>query len=365
MPFEDLECMAGYTIGIVDDDRSIRELLKTFLEKENYRVVTAGTCDEALTLARQSRFDAFLMDIEIGRDSGIELCRNIRSIEAHQHTPIICITGQDYPQILLNAFNAGADDFIGKPINLVSLLARLKLQLQKTDYALKLERARHMLRRYLSPRVANLAEEYSETGKVPPPEERQVSICFTDIRGFTALSETMDPSQLFASLSGHLRRQVELVYRYGGYVDKFNGDGIMAVFDGNDMVEKCCLCALSIMEDASRSNPGEEKFPIGIGIHTGRVIVGNIGSPEHLDYSVIGATVNLAARLCGYAQPENIIVSGSVRDAIGPNTDLAFVESREVQMRGVSGAVQIFRLDIERARARGVGLAGESSTFVS
>jgi class 3 adenylate cyclase len=343
--------MAAYTIAVVDDDQSIRELLKTFLERENYRVVTAASCDEALSLARENAFDAFLTDIEIGRDSGIELCRRLRTIEAHQRTPILCITGQDYPEILLNAFNAGADDFIGKPINLVSLLARLKLQLQKTDYALKLERAKQMLRRYLSPRVANLAEEYSETGKVPPPEERQVSICFTDIRGFTALSESMDPGQLFAALSGHLRRQVELVYRYGGYVDKFNGDGIMAVFDGNGMVEKCCMCALSIMEDASRSSPGEEKFPIGIGIHTGRVMIGNIGSPEHLEYSVIGATVNLAARLCGYAQPETIIVSNSVREAIGSNTDLAFLESREVNIRGVSGPVQIFRLSLEKAIA--------------
>ena len=191
----------------------------------------------------------------------------------------------------------------------------LKSQLQKTDYYQKLERARQMLRRYLSPRVADIAEEYSETGNIPPPAERQVAICFTDIRGFTALSETLDPGQLFASLSGHLRRQVELVYRHGGYVDKFNGDGIMAVFDGPGMVEKCCRCAVAIMEEASGRNPDEDKLPIGVGIHTGRVMVGNIGSPEHFDYSIIGATVNLAARLCGYAQPETIIVSSAVREA--------------------------------------------------
>ena len=344
--------MTAYTIGIVDDDTSIRELLKTFLEREDYRVVTASSYEEALVLASETPLDAFLMDIEIGNHSGIDLCRSIRSIEAHYRTPIICITGQDYPEILLNAFNAGADDFIGKPINLVSLLARLKLQLQKTDYYLKLERARQMLRRYLSPRVANLAEEYSETGNIPAPEERQVSICFTDIRGFTALSETMDPGQLFAALSGHLRRQVELVYRYGGYVDKFNGDGVMAVFDGHDMVEKCCLCALSIMEDASRSTPGEEKFPLGIGIHTGRAMIGNIGSPKHLEYSIIGPTVNLAARLCGYAQPGTIVVSDAVCKAIGPGTDLVFMDTREVQIRGVSGLVPIFRLGVEKARAQ-------------
>ena len=345
--------MGGYTIGVFDGEGSIRDLLKSFLEEQNYRVITATTCAEALALAREHRFDAFLMDIEIGRDSGIELCRSIRSIKAHRRTPIICITGrQDYPDLLLSAFDAGADDFIGKPINLVSLLARLKSQLQKTDYFQKLERAKQMLRRYLSPRVADIVEEYSETGNIPPPEERHVAICFTDIRGFTALSESLDPSRLFASLSGHLRRQVELVYRHGGYVDKFNGDGIMAVFDGNGMVEKCCRCALSIMEEACGPNPEEDALPIGIGIHTGRVMIGNIGSPEHLDYSIIGATVNLAARLCGYAQPENIIVSGAVREALSSSEDLRFLDPREVHVRGVTGGIQIFKLVVERTRAQ-------------
>jgi class 3 adenylate cyclase len=345
--------MGAYTIGVVGDDVALRELLTTFLEDEHYRVISANTCAEALELAGDFRFDAFLMDIEISGDGGIELCRSIRSMKIYRRTPIICITGQvDYPDVLLSAFDAGADDFIGKPINLVSLLARLKSQLQKTDYYQKLERARQMLRRYLSPRVADIAEEYSETGSVPPPAERQVAICFTDIRGFTALSETLDPGRLFASLSGHLRRQVELVYKHGGYVDKFNGDGIMAVFDGPNMVEKCCRCALGIMDEASGRNPDEDKLPIGIGIHTGRVMIGNIGSPEHFDYSIIGATVNLAARLCGYAQPETIIVSNSVRDSVGTDTGLAFVDPREVQMRGVSGMVRIYRLLGERARAQ-------------
>jgi adenylate cyclase len=119
------------------------------------------------------------------------------------------------------------------------------------------------------------------------------------------------------------------------------------------MVVKSCFCALSIMRDASSSNPGEEKFPIGIGIHAGRVMMGHIGSPDHLDYSVIGSAVNLAARLCGYAQPETIIVSSSVRDAVNSTDGLIFVDPREVHVRGVSGPVQIFRLSTETARAQG------------
>jgi adenylate cyclase len=347
--------MGSYTIGIIDDDPSIQDVLKSFLERENYQVVVATSYDEALAFAKEKKeFHAFLMDIQVGGRSGIEFCRNIRSLEGHRHTPIICFTSQDDPQVLLSAFNAGADDFISKPINFVSLLARLKLQLQKTDYFLKLERAQQMLTRYLSPRVASVALEYSQTKEIPAPVECQVAICFTDIRGFTALSETMDPGQLFSAVSGSLKRQVELVYKYGGYIDKFNGDGIMAVFDGENMVLNSCLCALGILEDASSTTAGEEKFPIGIGIHVGRVMMGNIGSPDHLDYSVIGPAVNLAARLCGWAQGETIIVSGSVRDAVKPEAGLSFLDRREVEIRGVKGSVQIFRLAAERDRAKSV-----------
>ena len=336
--------MPEHLVAVVDDEPYIQSTLKTFLEGEECNVLVAGSAAEILQVMGGHRIDAFIVDISIGSESGIDLCRRIRLTPGHEHTPILCITGQPRPEVLQDAFNAGADDFIEKPINLLSIRARLRVQLEKMDYFRKLERARHMMRSYLSTRVATLADEYSETGKIPPPEEREVAICFTDIRGFTALSETMDPVALFDSLSGHLRLQIETVHRSGGYVDKFNGDGLMAVFDGEDRVRQCCACALSIMEQTIRSKDGGEKFPIGIGIHTGKVVIGNIGSPEHLDYSSVGPTVNLAARLCGYAQPETIIVSNAVRTALGDEHGMQFLDEREVQVRGVSGNVKIFRL---------------------
>ncbi len=338
---------------MVDDEQGIRDVLRVFLEEEGYRVSTAESSAELLALAREQSIDAFIVDIEIHGENGIDLCRRIRSMEGYERTPIICITGNDSPDILSNAFNSGADDFIQKPMNLVSVQARLKSQLQKTDYFNKLERARQMMKRYLSPRVASLAEEYSETGKVRAPEERVVAICFTDIRGFTALSESMDPVVLFSSLSAHLRGQIETVYRFDGYVDKFNGDGLMAIFDGPNMVEDCCLCALSIMQETTRSKaPHGEKFPIGIGIHMGPVVIGNIGSERHLDHSAVGINVNLAARLCGYAAPETIIVSDVIRQVMKGKAALEFQDPRQVQIRGVSDRVQIYRLVGGKARVQ-------------
>jgi len=334
----------GHVIAVVDDEREIRTALKAFLEDEGYEVFLAEGVEETLEAVRTRTIDAFMIDVMLDEESGFDLCRRLRLMPAHAQTPILCMTGKDYPGVLQDAFNSGADDFIEKPLNLVPIAARLRAQLQKTDYFRKLERARQMMQRYLSPRVATIADEYSETGKILPPEEREVAICFTDIRGFTAQSETMDPVELFDSLSGHLRRQVEAVYRFGGYVDKFSGDGLMAIFDGEDMARQCCRCALEIMNETMRNTQGGEQFPIGIGIHVGRVVIGNIGSPEHLDYSAVGTSVNLAARLCGYASPETIIVSNAVRHAMRAPEDLLFLEERDVVIRGVSGSVKIFRL---------------------
>src|SRR4029434_5969481 len=134
--------MGAYTLAIIDDDPVIQEVLKAFLEREHYRVVVANSYKEVLTEAaeaKKKRFDAFLMDIHVAGRSGIEFCRDIRSLKDYEHTPIICFTSQDDPQVLLSAFKAGADDFISKPINYISLLARLKLHLKKSEYSSTLE----------------------------------------------------------------------------------------------------------------------------------------------------------------------------------------------------------------------------------
>src|SRR5207244_1758942 len=115
------------------------------------------------------------------------------------------------------------------------------------------------------------------------------------------------------------------------------GDGVMAIFEGPDMVLQSCLCALSILESKSvmDSAGAGEMRRFGIGIHTGRAVIGNIGSPEHLDYSAIGSSVNLAARLCGQAEATSIAVSKAVRDAIDGDPRLRFHSERHVPIRGL------------------------------
>ncbi len=120
----------------------------------------------------------------------------------------------------------------------------------------------------------------------------------------------------------------------------------MAVFDGADMAERACRCALDILEraDARRQAAGGGAvIKPGIGLHLGYALIGNIGSAEHLDYSVIGGTVNLAARLCGFAAPLTAVASRDVRDAVC-GSGVAFVDEQQTRIRGVRAPVTVFRV---------------------
>jgi adenylate cyclase len=335
------------TIIIADDDESVRQLVAQILERDGYEVVHAESGEQAIGLAAILHVDAFLLDLDMPKMTGIQVCRTLRGIENYRTTPIIFVTGLDEGTGLEEALAAGGDDFINKPFSAVTLRARLKTQLERRDYVQKLERARKALKQYLSKRTLDVVETTSITGELPPPREQDLAICFTDIRGFTAFSEGTAPTELFSMVSALLAEQVDIIHRHGGYVDKFGGDGVMAIFDGPNMVVQSCLCALSILDSAR--NKGSSGGPddihrFGIGIHTGRAVIGNIGSPEHLDYSAIGSTVNLAARLCGQAQATSIVVSKAVRDAAGNDPRLNFHSERQVAVRGIKEPVIIYTL---------------------
>jgi adenylate cyclase len=294
----------------------------------------------------RKHIDSFLLDMEMPRMTGVDVCRALRGLENYHSTPIIFVTGVEENRGLAEAFDAGADDLITKPPNIVILRARLKGHLQRMEYFQRLERARKVLQQYLSKRTLEVVETTSETGTLPPPEERDLSICFTDMRGFTAFAEEMDPNELFSLVSSLLAEQVDIVHRHAGYVDKFGGDGMMAIFDGPDMVAQSCLCALDILDSAGVRNAAiaEDIRRFGIGIHTGRAVIGNIGSPDHLDYSAIGNAVNLAARLCGQAEATSVIVSKAVRDAVGADERLRFHSERRVPIRGMKEPVTVYTL---------------------
>jgi len=333
------------TILIADNDSDARNALRQMLEPDGHHIVQAESAEQALALAVERQVDVFLLALEMPRINGMNLCRELREIEQYRKTPIVLLTNSSADRALHDALKAGADDFIEKPFWPVTVQTRLRLHFQRLDYARRLEHVHGILKQYLPKRTREVIESERPNGAMDP-EERDLAICFTDVRGFTAFSEGTEPARLFSLVSELVADQVNVIHDYGGYVDKFGGDGVMAIFDGPEMVLQSCLCALNILENTLMQNSVHtaEIRRVGIGIHTGRAVVGNIGSPEHLDYSAIGTTVNLAARLCGQAEATSIVVSKAVRDALAGDARLRFHSERRVSIRGFREPVTVYTL---------------------
>ena len=179
-------------------------------------------------------------------------------------------------------------------------------------------------------------------------ETRTVSILFCDIRGFTGLSETMAPTDVVELLNDHMTAMTRVVYEHHGVVDKFIGDEVMVVFGvpkayGND-AENAALCAIKMLEERARLNQGAGRpFEVGIGVATGSVVVGCIGSMDRLNYTVIGERVNRAARLCGLAGPGQAVVDDTTWQAVADRASGTEIEN--VKLKGYAGGVRAFLLE--------------------
>lgn len=351
-----MSSMEKRNILIVDDNRFARTILNRILAgSSHYEISEACSGEEALELIakRPHHFHAFLLDIEMPGMDGLELSRRIRQLKTHRFTPILMVTALDEGKKLRDCFTYGANDFVNKPLDPVIVHARLNNLLERVDnfkelekLRLKMEKMHRSLLRYVSPYTQLMVEKYLESDVLPVPEEKMLCVMFSDMRSFTAVSEETPPQTLFDNVSEQLGIQVEMVYQHLGYVDKFSGDGIMAVFEGADGARNACKCALEIIERARVSRPilENEGMAIGIGIHRGPVIVGNIGQGEHLDYSVIGRTVNFSARLCERAGLMDILVSDTIINECRNETEFRFANTQHITLRGFEETYTVHNL---------------------
>lgn len=197
-------------------------------------------------------------------------------------------------------------------------------------------------------------------------ELKEVSVLFCDIRGFTALTEPMHPSEVIDMLNEHMTALTRVVRDHYGVVDKFVGDEIMAVFGGlksygNDTAH-AAECALDMIAERERLNRGREiPIEIGIGIATGDVVAGCMGSTDRLNYTVVGAKVNLAARLCGVAGPGEVVIDAETMAKLEEGASASPIENLE--LKGFRKAVHAWRLEASAiAAAQPTAGAGKEGT---
>lgn len=177
---------------------------------------------------------------------------------------------------------------------------------------------------------------------------KRAAILFADIRGYTAFSESREPEVVVEVLNHYFAYQGEAVARNNGDIDKFVGDQIMAVFHGPEMSADAVRCAAEIqdiMEASSRENPDWE-LDIGIGIDVGDVVVGAMGSPERMDYTVLGDHVNLAARLCSAAAPKETMISDAVYEDIKHMDEFGFAPLAPINVKGKSRPISVYAVEL-------------------
>ena len=212
---------------------------------------------------------------------------------------------------------------------------------------LKEERVKSNLERYIAPQVVKAIME-SKANIVFTPESRRITVLFSDIRGFTNTCEKQPPEKIVEQLNEYFTHMVDVIFTHGGTLNKFVGDMIVALFGApakSDTSEKQAIEAAIGMQKRLQSLPSawiRNNFHTGIGINAGEVVVGNIGSPHHMDYTAIGDEMNIGSRLQSMAQGGQILVSRSVYEAT--KTLFSFKEIGSVQVKGKNTSVEVFEV---------------------
>jgi adenylate cyclase len=209
-------------------------------------------------------------------------------------------------------------------------------------------RAKTQLEKFVSKGTAAAAQGAGVGGVAREGETRDVTVLFSDIRGFTSFAENRAPQRVVDMLNRVLQAQAEVIEELGGDIDKFVGDEVMALFHGVDAAPRAVRCALRLTAVVRDSLRGAENLAVGVGVSCGDVIYGAIGSERRLDFTVIGDVVNTGARLCSAAAANEVLVTESVQRACESASDIAFEPGDALELKGKRERLAVFRAGSKR-----------------
>ncbi|MGQ0455561.1 MAG: response regulator [Hyphomicrobium sp.] len=360
-------------ILVADDSPDNVEIFRTRLVTQNYEVLVATNGEEAIAIARQARPDLILLDYMMPKMDGIEVCRNLKSDPSLPFTPIIMVTAKGGTQDVVKALEAGADEYLIKPVDHGALVARVQsmlrikelndtvraqseklaewntsLEKRVAEQLAQLENLSR-LKRFFSPQ---LAEAILAGGAGDPlrSHRREVVVVFLDLRGFTTFAEISEPEEVMRVLREFHAAMGGLILEHEGTLERFTGDGMMIFFNDPvvvpDAAERALRMAIAMrdrVDGMSREwrRHGHD-LALGIGVAQGYATIGAIGFDGRFDYGAVGTVTNLAARLCGEAKGGQILTN---RKTLSEFEQLVDVESiGDLPLKGFAKPVAAFSI---------------------
>ena len=316
-------------ILVVDDETDLEILIKQKFRKQirnnEYEFVFAYNGKEALEkLNEEPEVDLVLSDINMPEMDGLTLLS-----ELHEVNPLlkaIIVSAYGDMDNIRTAMNRGAFDFVTKPINFEDLTITMERTLEHVRQirdTLRAVKENDILRMYVDENVLSFMGGQEYESKITASEQIEATVMFVDLCGFTTISEQATPDTVVQLLNTYFDTMVKEIIAQEGYVDKFIGDAVMAVFREEFHLDRAIETALAIREAVDRlpQEEGSEHYrpKVSIGINSGEMVSGNIGSAslKRLDYTVIGDTVNTAARLQDTAGPNQILITESAFKKVG------------------------------------------------
>ena len=359
-------------ILVVDDNATNRDILTTRLKAHGYEALQAADGEEALAAVKQHRPDLILLDVMMPKLDGIETCRRLKGDDTLPFLPIILVTARVDSKDIVAGLEAGADEYLTKPVDQAALVARVRsvlrikmlhdqVQAQAADLAewnrtleqrvaeqvTEIERIGR-LKRFLPPQVAQLVSSGDE--RVLESHRREVTVVFCDLRGFTAFAESAEPEEVIAILRDYYGALGGLIDKFEGTVERFAGDGIMVLF--NDplpceapwarAVQMAAAMRDGVAKLAANWRTRGHDLGFGIGIAHGFATLGCIGFEGRLQYSATGTVANLASRLCDQAQNGQILVDAKVRAEVEALAELESIG--ELDLKGFRRPVTAFNV---------------------
>lgn len=352
----------GSTILIVDDQMESRELLKRNLQLNKATVLEASNGTSMFSILAKQEVDLILLDLILPEMDGDELLELLKQDEKLRAIPVIVVSGNKETDRVIRCIEAGAEDYLFKPFNPVLLQARISAGVERKRwhnkelrYRKELERNQQFIRsvfgRYLSEDIVTRILENPE-GLDLGGSQRKVTVLMADIRGFSSIAEQLPPQRVVRLLNNYLGVMSDVVMQYGGTVDEFIGDAILAIFgapttnnDDSDRAVQAAIAMQQAMTVINRQNKKDQlpEIAMGVSVNTGLVVAGNIGSEKRAKYGIVGHTVNQTSRIGGHCQAGEILITEATRNDC--RSSLVTGPAQSIQAKGILKTIQVYKLE--------------------